>query len=377
MGVDVRMRRFGRRVAIPICAIVFLLPCSPAAFRAPPLLAQADEREPMDDAIAKGLAFLHNSQALDGSWSAGRTGTRDPAVTSLAVMAFLSAGHVPGEGKYGDTVEKGIRFVMKMQQDNGLFAARGVGNFEMYYHGICTLMVAEAIGMTAPELSQPLRERLKKAVEVILKAQCKVAGADRGGWRYTMQGYDSDISVTGWQLMALRAARNVGCDVPAERIADAVGYIRRCYDPGSGGFRYMANGWGVTVPCTGTSVLALELCGKELHRTPELLKAGGYILKNPMRPGQNHFSYGVYYTSQAMFQLGDNYWKSYRPILHRLLLRENAPKANGSWVGNSGSFDDSGWGPNYTTAMSILALTVEYRFLPIYQRAEESEEGEK
>ena len=28
-------------------------------------------------------------------------------------------------------------------------------------------------------------------------------------------------------------------------------------------------------------------------------------------------------------------------------------------------------GPNYCTAMAILALTVEYRFLPIYQRAEE------
>jgi hypothetical protein len=29
------------------------------------------------------------------------------------------------------------------------------------------------------------------------------------------------------------------------------------------------------------------------------------------------------------------------------------------------------YGPAYSTAMAILALTVEYRFLPIYQRFEE------
>jgi len=327
----------------------------------------------MDDAIDKGLEYLQSSQATDGSWGAGRSGSRDPAITALCVMAFMSAGHVPGEGKYGKLIENGVRFVMKSQLDNGLFAAPSRGSYEMYYHGICTLMMAEVAGMTSPELSQPVRDRLKKAVDVVLQGQRKT-GNDRGGWRYTVQGYDADISVTGWQLMALRAAKNVGCDVPAERITDAVGYIRRCYDSSSGGFRYMQSGWGVTIPCTGTSILALELCGKEFHRSPELLKAGGYILRNPMTPTQTHFSYGIYYTSQAMFQLGDNYWKSYRPVLHRLVLRDNAPRANGAWVGRAP--DDQMFGPNYCTAMAILALTVEYRFLPIYQRGDEaSEEG--
>ena len=32
------------------------------------------------------------------------------------------------------------------------------------------------------------------------------------------------------------------------------------------------------------------------------------------------------------------------------------------------------YGPNYCTAMAVLALTVEYRFLPIYQRVEEPAE---
>jgi hypothetical protein len=76
-----------------------------------------------------------------------------------------------------------------------------------------------------------------------------------------------------------------------------------------------------------------------------------------------------------MFQLGDNYWTNYRKHLHDLLLRQNSPKAAGCWTG--WGWDDSNFGPNYCTAMAILALTVEYRFLPIYQRGEEpSEAGE-
>ena len=87
-----------------------------------------------------------------------------------------------------------------------------------------------------------------------------------------------------------------------------------------------------------------------------------------------YFSYGVYYTSQAMFQLGDNYWKGYREKLHQLLLRTSGPQADGSWIGRGNAFDDMRFGPSYCTAMAVLALTVEYRFLPIYQRFEEPQE---
>src|SRR5579885_2009344 len=106
---------------------------------------------------------------------------------------------------------------------------------------------------------------------------------------------------------------------------------------------------------------------------PEAVQAASYLLKNPLSPVQPHFFYGVYYTSQAMFQMGDalgsNYWKSYRDELHRLLLRANPQQPGGAWYGRSS--DDVRVGPAYCTAMAILALTVEYRLLPIYQRFEE------
>jgi Squalene-hopene cyclase C-terminal domain len=353
---------------------------------APFAAAQPRPREPMDEAIDRGLAYLRQVQNRDGSWAAeagfGQFGPRgqmaggggDPAITALAVMAFLSAGKVPDEGSDGATVARGIRFVMSRQQKGRAFS-QGLngGGTEMYYHGICTLMLAEAAGMTDGKLADELKLRLEDAVNVLLRGQRNpTSGPDAGGWRYRVDGTDSDLSVTGWQLMALRAAKNVGCDVPAERIQAAVDYIHRCHDPNTGGFRYTTRG-SVTVPCTGTGILALELCGKEFHRSEPALRAGSFILNNPLSPRNQHFFYGVYYTSQGMFQLGENFWKSYRPKLHALLLQQNPPQRNGAWYGGGG-FDDQQFGPTYCTPMAILALTVEYRLLPIYQRFEEPKE---
>jgi hypothetical protein len=324
-----------------------------------PARAQAPRPERVDEAISRALVFLQKMQEPDGAWSA--QGGRNPAITSLSVMAFLAAGHVPGEGPYGNTVEKGVRWVLRVQQPNGLFAANH--NHEMYHHGICTLMLAEVAGMTEGPLALEVKGRLEKAVALILRAQRR-AGIHRGGWRYTVGGMDGDMSVTGWQLLALRAAKNLGCDVPAERIDMAVQYVKRCRDPRTGGFCYMPGG-GLTIPCTGTGILCLEVCGKGQHRTRDALQAGSVLLAHPPAWNGPHFCYSVYYCSQAMFQLGNNYWSFFRPKLHKVLL--DSQQANGCWQANDG------YGPNYSTAMAVLALAVEYRFLPIYQRGEEDD----
>jgi hypothetical protein len=212
-----------------------------------------------------------------------------------------------------------------------------------------------------------LRQKLIAAVQVILTGQ-RLRGPDIGGWRYRVNGTDADISVTGWQVLALRAAKNVGCDIPSERIKLAVEYCRRCFDPGTNGFRYQPQG-PVTVACTGTGILAIELCGKEYHRCDDVLKAGQYLLTTPVYTTRPHFFYGVYYTTQAMFQIGGESWTHYRKTIHDLLLTTNGPDPDGSWRG--GGWDDDQYGPVYGTSMAILALTVEYRYLPIYQRFED------
>src|SRR5262249_26437881 len=154
--------------------------------------------------------------------------------------------------------------------------ANAGSEYVMYHHGIATLMLAEVAGMTDGELGTQVRRALEKAVRVILQAQ-RTDGVHCGSWRYRVEGSDGDLSVTGWQLMALRAAKDLGCDVPAARIELAVQYIRLCRDPGTGGFCY-ARGSSVTIACTGVGILGLELAGRQEHRAPEVLQAGNYLL---------------------------------------------------------------------------------------------------
>jgi hypothetical protein len=321
---------------------------------------QDENSKRVDAAIKNAIQFLAKSQNADGSWSAGRG--QDPAISGLAVMAFLSAGHVPGEGPYGKTVEKGVRAVLKMQHPNGLFAANS--GHEMYSHGICTLMLAECAGMTQGPLADQVKKAVEKGISIILVAQRKGMSPNdpyRGGWRYRVAGIDADMSVTGWQMMALRAAKNLGCDIPPDAIDRAVDYVKRSQNPYSGAFCYTPGG-GETVPCTGTGILALAVCGKGLKKMPEAIKAGNYLMRTSPGGG-GHFCYSIYYCSQAMFQLGGNYWEVFRPKMHQLLLRAQNQ--------STGAFQIDSHGPQYSTAMCILAMTVEYRFLPIYQRGEE------
>jgi len=331
-----------------------------------PLHAQTEDRDKLEKSIDKALQFLQKNQDSSGAWKLYLD--QSTASTSLAVMAFLSAGHVPGEGPYGETVEKGIEWVLQKQRPDGLL---GSFSYQMYEHGISTLMLAEVSGMTNKDLSPKVKTALEKAIKVILQAQ-RTSGTHKGGWRYNVNSPDADLSVTGWQLMALRAAKNVGCDIPAERMEMAVDYVRRSFVNlnQAGAFRYTIGG-GETVPCTGTGILCLELCDK--HHTLEAIKSGAYLIKAHNLPQTNgtHFFYNVYYGSQATFQLGGNYWNLYRPHLHKILLGHQA--ANGSWGGNQQNAYSS-YGPVYGTSMCVLALTVEFRYLPIYQRDQDAKE---
>ena len=351
-----------------------------------PAQAEPRKREAFEVAVERAIKRLAENQNPDGSWNGGfgggfrGGGSRDPSVSALCVMAFLSAGHVPGEGPYAEVIAKGVRFVCSQQQRNGVFASSNFGNSVMYSHGICTLMVAEVIGLMPDRReAADLRQRLVAAVELIRKAQSRRPGEE--GWRYTIQPTDADMSVTAWQIMALRAAKNVGCDVPGDIIDRAVQYVKNSRDH-SGGYKYTRYG-NVTLACTGASILSLELTTKDYHGSPESQNSAAFIwsqlraaaLRGDAHYRQHpHFFYGVYYMSQAMFQVGGKPWEWYRGYLHWLLLdpKGHAQRPGGYWDGVSG--DDQMAGVNYSTAMAVLALTVEYRFLPIYQRSEEPEE---
>ena len=90
------------------------------------------------------------------------------------------------------------------------------------------------------------------------------------------------------------------------------------------------------------------------------------MLKNPLEWKGPFFYYSVYYSSQAMYQLGGKYWETWRKRTESLLLQHQ--KEDGSWPPPPKETHEQQAGPAYTTALAILSLTVDYKYLPIYQR---------
>ncbi len=314
-------------------------------------------REKVDRAVDRGLQFLVERQREDGAF---RTDWNDnTAVVSLCVMAFLARGYTPGVGPHGDVINRGLDYVLGCQKESGMIVGSKKQRGGMYSHSISTLMLSEVSGMVDMERQKKIDEVLPEALQVILSAQ-KVNKNQQyaGGWRYNSNSRDSDISCTGWPLMALRSARNNGAAVPEDATKKGLGFVLRCRK-GDGGFAYQPHR-NSGVARTGTALLCLELCG--MHESEEAVGAAEYLLEQ--RHDGKWFYYGVYYCAQGMYQIGGRYWREYGVSLFKTLLeRQND---DGSWPANRGGGGRAG--KAYSTAMAVLALSVPYCQLPIYQR---------
>jgi len=328
----------------------------------PEKLREVYAETPVTRSVDRGLEYLARAQLGDGSWISPMG--KNTGIVSLAVMAFLAAGHEPGRGKYGELIDRALRFILDHQRD-GMIITNDVSHGPMYEHGISTLLLGEALGLVNEE--RPGFEKIyrvhRSGVNLILRAQnVPKEASSAGGWRYTPSSIDSDLSVTGWQLLALRAAEDAGLTVPKRNIDEAVDYVKRCATI-SGGFAYTPGG-EPNIARTGTGILALQICGE--FQSAEARRGGEWLLKNPLTFQGPFFYYSVYYSSQAMYQLGGQYWERWRPLSEGLLLANQRP--DGSWPAPPNETHEHQAGPAYTTAMAILGLTVDYRYLPIYQR---------
>jgi hypothetical protein len=319
-------------------------------------------REKIDPSIEKGLAYLATVQNENGSFP--KNFGDSTGIPALAGMAFLSKGHLPTEGPYAQSINRCIDFILSHQKKDGLLEAGKAGSGPMYAHNIATLFLSEVSGMVDPTRQQKIDQCLPKALHIILRAQAvKKSKQHQGGWRYHPGSSDSDTSCSGWALMALRSAKLNGANVPDQAIKDAVDYLYRHQDPKKGTFGY-TNKSNLSITLTGMGLLCLELCGE--HGKPTTVKAGDYLLKNHKSlAGAKHQIYGNYYNAQGMFQLGGKYWDTYARWMYQYYLPQQ--KDDGSWHSREA-------GDVYGTSMMVLAFSVPYRQLPIYQRDETVDE---
>ncbi|HEY8503382.1 MAG TPA: prenyltransferase/squalene oxidase repeat-containing protein, partial [Gemmataceae bacterium] len=287
-------------------------------------------------------------QNADGSWSESRY-PHNTAITSYALLAFLSQGHLPDRGLYGPEVAKGARFLTASARPDGYLIGTRGGN--MYCHGMATLALSQLYGMTG---DAELRQALADAVELIVRTQ-----SNQGGWRYEPRPTDADISVTIMQVMALRGAKNAGLHVPDRTMERALEYIERCYDPRSGGYRYQPGSRGPGFARTAAGICVTKLVG-EYDR--DVGKSVEYLKDN--MESREHFFYGHYYAAHAMYQVGGKDWKEYYSKTRDMLLKNQ--DASGAWT--TRSLDRNHVGPVYQTAIAVIVLSVPGHYLPIFQR---------
>ncbi len=257
----------------------------------------------------------------------------------------------------------------KRAQDNGYFGRDGS---RMYGHGIVSLTLAELLGMgVSEEQDRRLRQRLAKALELILWSQDRKARQDEehyGGWRYEPESHDSDLSVTIWQLLALRSARNAGMDVPKAAIDKAVVYVKRAYKPveerheGTGGACRYQRGRGPDYAAAAAGLVALQACG--IHEGPEVDGSVEWLSGRELKWDGRWVFYGTYYYAQGLYQRGGERAEQARRAVSDLLLPRQ--EGDGSWRAHNGEEQQAG--RVYATSMAVLSLAVHQHLLPIFQR---------
>ena len=325
-----------------------------------------------DQAVRRGVDFLLKKQRTDGAIADKQ---RDVAMTALSVMAMASIGQTPsGMGDRDRAIDRAIEVVLDDQHQDmrGYF-----GDFDgsrMYGHGITTLMLTEMLGMgSTQDQNRRIRESLEEAIKLILAAQDVVKPKMlRGGWRYSPSSRDSDLSVSVWQLMALRSAKNDGLQVPGQAIDRAIGYLQNSYASpinrngeyrdASSGFSYTPGGHHPTFAMTSAGLLALQVCGQ--YESPMISGATSWLMKHPPSLNERFFYYGVYYYAQAMHQVGGKPAQVAGQLVPELLIP--AQRDEGSWQGRGREEKNIGY--VYATTLAILSLSVRYHYLPIYQK---------
>ncbi|MDX1563971.1 MAG: hypothetical protein R3236_01140, partial [Phycisphaeraceae bacterium] len=323
-------------------------------------LGGSDETE---RAIGLALDWFTDHQEPDGHWDMAKHGGKgeyNTAGTGFALLCYYGWGIKHGdESKHAKAVSRAIDWLLKQQKDDG--DLRGAkSSHGMYCHGIAAIALCEAYGLTKdPKLKEPA----ERAIEFIVNAQHKA-----GGWRYK-PGQSGDLSVTGWQYMALHSARMAEIQVD-ESVFEKT---RQFIDSVSGGKQ--GGLYGYTGPAKGRKAMtATGMFLRQLDLTPptdpKQQESARFIKANMLKAGKVDFYYD-YYATLSLYQHQGPVWRQWNDNLKEVYvaLQKKTGSQKGSWE-PKGAHMKAG-GRVVSTALAVLSLEVYYRLLPMYGFARE------
>ena len=351
-----------------------------------PVCAQSeDEITPQSEAaLDRGLAWLAKNQGPEGNW-----GCNDLGLVSMGALAFMSAGHAPGRGKYGKELDKALEFVVSRAKPSGLLNISDAQR-DMYNHGLATFVLGQAHGMQTTK-DRKMNRVLDGALKLIANTQC-----EDGGWDYQArrQANGHDLSLAVMQAKALRSAVDSGLEVPPEVIDLAIKSVREQYSPVGnrnlpeselmklpGQFTYGKGGGGGTIAMAAAGVVCMQEFGQyddwRIPKNMEVITAAIREIPKPKgRDGQMPFdAYTLYYVGQALYQVNGEYWEQSYPkmrdhLVDSQVMDANNSQTNGVWrnIGARGGGQVGGRdGELYATSVSCFILAIPNRYLPILQ----------
>jgi len=333
-------------------------------------------------AVAAALEWLATHQLPSGAWSfdhrAACDGScqnsslvvnaqQDPqmlanAATGLGLLPFLGAGFTHRDGKYQEVVKRAIVYLLKSQKSDSPQNDAGTWmEFTgfMYSHGIASMAICEAYAMTEdPEL--------KPAAQAALNFIARAQDTHGGGWRYQPRE-PGDMSMLGWQLMALKSGEIGGLEVDKECFQRAEYFIESLRIAGSGAYGYaVPRSDGDDVATTAIGSLGLYYLGRSRASAEQKAAVDFLVQQGP----DSEDLYGLYYSTQVMMHLGGDDWPAWNKKVREHLISSQIKDghATGSWFQAGRGAHRIGFigGRLYCTAMSAMILEVYYRHLPLY-----------
>lgn len=281
----------------------------------------------------------------------------DTALTGLALLSYLGAGYTQTDGKYAETVGKGLDFLLAAQRPDGDLRgkSRAVG---MYCHAMATIALCEAYALTGDDRLRPAVER---AVSFLVNGRAK----DGLAWRYSPGATVGDTSILGWVVMALKSAREVGIAVPGSMQTGTLGWLGKVSTGGSNGLARYQPWDNVTPTMTAEAWVCRQFLGVGGPGAASS-EAAEYLLAHGPKSDVYNLYYW-YYGTLAMYQHGGDSWFRWNVQVRDEIVRRQRASGHsaGSWDPDDSPYGAKG-GRIYCTALATLSLEVYYRYLRLY-----------
>ncbi|MHC4930907.1 MAG: prenyltransferase/squalene oxidase repeat-containing protein [Planctomycetota bacterium] len=326
-------------------------------------------------AIARGLSYLARQQKRDGAFGRSESGT--VGISALCLLAYMAGGHQENRGPYGEALRSGVNFLLKSSlpagrrhpaysaihgKPTGYIYVPGDSDSRMHGHGYATqvLVLSYGTGRRGDGRSRELRRKIQLAVRVIEQSQTVT-----GGWGYEPSAaafHEGSVTVT--VVQALRLARDAGFLVDREVVERGLKYLHLSQTR-NGAFRYRLTSESTTEALTAAAITAMHGFGE--YYTSSIRRGLSHLREGYAHPERLAWTlYANYYAAQAFYRAGGDHWRFWKARIVPLIVRRQ--EEDGSWDDRLLRHARARHGRTFATAFSVLALSVEDGYLPLFQR---------